>query len=236
MNIGTHLLGRRVEHDPASRNFPSPHRKIVSKKNVIWINQAPILDQGNLGSCVGNSAAEWLNCGATVKNRRVGKLTGRRSPTAYLNEVDAVNIYARATQFDEWTDQQYPPEDCGTSGLGAAKALQFYGFITAYQHTFTFESFLATLQAQPVMIGINWYDSFMATWPDGHIRLGAKDTDPVGGHEVLVRGIDWAQQRIQCRNHWTKKWGRNGDFYISFDLIERLLKEDGDVLAPVVMV
>ena len=228
-------LGRRVQHDPASWNFQTPHRKIIAKKNTIWANAAPILDQGNLGSCVGNSAAEWLNCGVAIKNRRTGHLAGRTRPTAYLNETDALNIYSRATTLDEWVDEQYPPTDSGTSGLGAAKALQFYGFIDAYQHAFTFESFLATLQAQPVMIGVNWYDSFMETGRDGHIRLASRDTDPVGGHEVLVRGVDYTHERIQCRNHWTKKWGRNGEFYISFDLAEKLLKEDGDVLAPVVM-
>ena len=190
--------------------------------------------QGDLGSCVGNSAAEWLNCGVAVKNRRSGKADKRRTPTSYLKEDDAVEIYSTATQFDEWPEQ-YPPSDTGTSGLGAAKALQHLGFITAYQHTFTFESFLATLQAQPVMVGFNWYSGFMETDRSGYIRMGDKDTDPIGGHEVLARGVDYTHRRVQCRNHWTQKWGRNGEFYIDFDLMERLLKEDGDVLAPVVM-
>ena len=228
-------LGRKVEHDDASWEYRSPYRKIIAKKNKLWTNTSPILDQGNVSSCVGNTAAEWLNCTVAAKNRRAGKLLkNRTSPSAFLKEVDANNIYATATQLDEF-EGTYPPDDFGTSGLGAAKALVMYEFITAYLHTFTFESFLATVQAQPVMIGVPWYSGMMETDRDGYVAPAPKDTNPVGGHEVLVRGIDWTNSRIQCRNHWTKAWGRQGEFFMRFSVIERLLAEGGDVIAPVVM-
>lgn len=229
MTVGAHLLGRLVEHDEASRDYPNLMRRVVAPRSVMHTCNAPILDQGNLGSCVGNTAAEWLNCAVAVKNRARGELMTRYRSRVYLNEADAVELYSEATQRDEDDSVEYPPTDCGTSGLGVAKALKDCGFITEYRWTFSFGAFLTALQAFPVCVGINWYSGMFDPDRAGYVvPTGSVE----GGHEILARGLDYSQQRVRFRNHWGADWGAGGECWMSFDSIERLLHEDGDVMVP----
>lgn len=231
--IGLHLLGRTVEHDPHNWAYRSAVRRVQARRNIIHDCRAPILDQGELGSCGGNTAVEWLNCGVALGNRMQTKLNGivRRHPKYYLTEPDAVEMYSAATQLDDdGIPGKYPPSDTGTSAVGLGKAMVLFDSITVYNWTFTFESFLANLQQQPIMVGTNWYESMFDPNASGYVvPLG---TDPAGGHEYLARGVSFTQQYILCRNHWTKDWGVKGEFKISFGNMNRLLNEQGDSLVP----
>jgi hypothetical protein len=230
---GPHLLGRNKEHDPESRNFPAPVRRVARPVSVMHTCNAPILDQGELGSCVGNTGAEWLNCAKALRNRRRGVMVTRWGVPrhSYLNETDAVDLYAHATRRDEVTTEAYPPTDTGTSALGLGKTLQDLNFIDGYDWTFSFGALLAALALSPVCVGINWYASMYETDRAGYVT--PVGTDPDGGHEILARGIDVALQRIRFRNHWTREWGLDGEFWMSFTVAERLIiHEEGDVMVP----
>jgi hypothetical protein len=225
-------LGRIVHHDPLSRNYPFPVKAPVAGKDVIHAMAAPALDQGNLGSCTGNAAAQWLNTVAATKNRLAGQLLHRMANSEFLNEDDAVELYSTATMNDD-EPGQYPPDDTGSSGLGVSKAMQRFGFITAYTHAFSFDQFLAAAQHQPVIIGINWYESMFT--PNPKTGLISVRGNVAGGHEILVRGVLTSKKRVLIRNSWGSSWGRNGDAYISFAGMKRLLNEQGDVVAPGLM-
>ncbi len=230
-DIGAHLLGRKVEHDPASKKYLAPMRRAAKPRNVTHANNAPILDQGELGSCVGNTAAEWLNCVVASQNRAQGMMATRyKNRNRYLTEIQAVELYQVATGLDEDTSVAYPPTDCGTSGLGVAKAMQAMGFIDGYDWTFTFAHFLSTLQMQPLCVGINWYSGMYDPDQHGLIRpTGSLE----GGHEILARGVSFTSQLIRFRNHWGEDWGAHGEFFMTFADTERLLiTEQGDAMAP----
>lgn len=230
IDIGPHLLGRTVEHDPASKGYPAPMRRAVRPRNVIHINKAPILDQGDLGSCVGNTAAEWLNSAVAWRNRKAGTMPSRLAHNrSFLGERQAVDLYAHATRRDEDDTAAYPPTDCGTSGLGVGKALKDLGFITGYDWTFDFPHFLSTLQVQPVCVGLNWYSEMYDTDVQGFVHATGSVE---GGHEVLARGVNFTKQFVLFRNHWGPAWGLKGEFLMSFSTIELLLHEQGDVMVP----
>ena len=229
--IGPHLLGRNLNHDPASRDFPVPKRTVTKPVTVFWPCPAPILDQGNLGSCEGNTAVEWLNCTPAAKNRARSTFKSHDAQ-GYLNETDAVQVYAKATHLDEDTTEAYPPTDCGTSALGIAKAMKFFGAIDKYEWTFSWEHFLAAIQTQPVMLGTNWYSGMFDPAKDGTVEVsGSLD----GGHAYLARGVDFKNSRVLCRNHWGTDWGLKGEFWLSFATLQRLLGEKGDVLVPTLL-
>lgn len=235
----TYPLGRNVEHDPQSWNYrhlaaPTP------RVNVIHTLNAPCLNQGDLGSCEGNTAAEWLNSAQAISNRRAywnANYPSTRN-TTYLNERQAVDLYSRATELDDdGVATVYPPDDTGTSGLGIAKAMQAAGAVETYDWSFSFNNTLAALQTRPVMFGTNWYDGMFELDAKGCANLGPHDTDPVGGHAYLGLALDWTNERIGCQNHWGPSWGVNidrkaGRFWIKFSLMNRLLSERGDVLIP----
>lgn len=232
-DIGPHLLGRVVEHDPRNKNFPFPKRTITRPVSVTWPTMAPILDQGSVGSCEGHTAIGWLNCTVAAKNR--ARSTFRGKPIArgvMLGNSDAVTAYTKATQLDEDAGNTYPPDDTGTSAVGIAKSMQFYKAIDAYQWTFSWESFLAAIQTQPVMLGTNWYTGMFDPDKKGYVEPTG---EVAGGHAYLARGIDYKNQRVLCRNHWGIKWGVRGEFWLRFATLQQLLDEQGDVLVPALL-
>lgn len=214
-------LGRLVEHDEKSRLYQAP--KAAAQRSVLWGHHAPVLDQGNLGSCTGNAMAQLLNTDAFNAARAKVK-------TGYLTEDEAVKLYHDATVLDGYPGT-YPPDDTGSSGLGVAKAAKKEGFIPGYKHAFGLSHFLSALQLQPVIVGTDWYDGMFKPNKKGFV----KPTGSVaGGHEYLALGVDYAAQVITFLNSWSSGWGQQGRFFMSFTDVGKLLASQGDVTAPVV--
>jgi hypothetical protein len=228
--IGPHLLGRTVEHPEANRAFAYPKRTVARPVSVTWATKAPILNQGKIGACEGYTAIEWLNCDVATRNRASSTFRPKMAAGRLLTGADAVAAYSRATELDDdGVATRYPPDDGGTSAVGIAKAMKSYGAIDKYEWTFDWEHFTAAMAHQPVMLGTNWYSGMFD--PD---RKGVVEAtgELQGGHAYLARGIDYQNQRVLCRNHWGARWGVKGEFWLGFATLQRLLKEDGDVLVP----
>lgn len=229
-------LGRTLEHDPLSRNYPFVGRKVVKPKNRNWACNAPILDQGDVGSCEGNTAVEWLNSVVNLTQRKqYNHAAGKKGllSTRFLVESNAVDLYSRATGLDnDDIPGKYLPDDTGTSAVGIAKAMQQVGAIGSYTWTFGWDHFLSAIDMGPVMLGTNWYDGMFDPDSRGYVQPAATDQDPVGGHAYLGRRIDYSLGRVLCRNHWTAEWGIKGEFWLTFATLKRLLAEQGDVLVP----
>lgn len=216
----TQSLGRLVQHDPRSRNFPADRTR--TPKSILWAHTAPVLDQGDLGSCTGNATAQLLN---TVRFTHARDVVGK----TYLAEDDAVQIYELATQLDT-IPGTYPPDDTGSSGLAAAQAGQRLGYFSQYQHAFGFDHFTSAIQNQPVIVGTDWYDSMFQ--PDARGKVSVSGS-VVGGHEYLVLGINVSAREVICLNSWSNTWGVNGRFRISFSDFTKLLNSGGDVTVPI---
>jgi hypothetical protein len=148
-----------------------------------------------------------------------------------LDESAAIKLYSDATVIDEW-EGSYPPDDTGSSGLAIAKVLKGRGWISGYQHTFTFDDMKAALQNGPVLLGINWYNNFYDPSYDGELTV-ASDDSVAGGHEIVVDEIDVENKRIWITNSWGENWGVDGRAWFSWETMERLLHEDGDVVVLV---
>ena len=214
-----HRLGRHIEHDARSRNFPAAVAPIADTKHLR--HRAPF-DQGELGSCTGNAMAGALMTAPYYKATRI------------LAESNAVLLYEAATRLDK-VPGQYPPDDTGSTGLAVAKAAKNDGYITAYSHAFGLQHALGALTVAPVITGINWYTSFDSPLATGECPLTA-DATVRGGHEVELFGIDVENSQIWAYQSWGATWGGlgNGTFWFSYATFERLLAEKGDVTAFVV--
>ena len=209
-------LGRIVEHDPKSRFYQAA--MAVAPRSVLWGHHAPVLDQGNVGSCTGNALAQALNCDYFAKCR-----------SHYLTENDALTLYSAATQIDD-VPGIYPPDDTGSSGLAVAKAGVKAGYLTGYKHAFGFAHFVAALQLQPVIVGTSWHEGMFTPDKSGLVR----PTGPVaGGHEYLAIGVDYTLKSVTFLNSWGDKWGQHGRFHMTFGDFTALLADQGDVVAPV---
>lgn len=212
-------LGRLVEHDERSRahEFAST---ATAPKTVLWGHSAPVLDQGQVGSCTGNALAQFLNTDFAQGLRK-----------GILTEADALKIYSLGTTLDT-IPGSYPPDDTGSSGLAVCKAGVQLGYLTSYQHVFGFNALLLALQHTPVIVGTEWLKNmFTPNQTTDVIRAtGAVE----GGHEYLILGCDVENQFITMLNSWSSTWGVNGRAKISFKDFQKLLAAQGDVTVPVI--
>ena len=206
-------LGRALQHDEASRLFPAPADTPIESRR--WPHVGKVLDQGQVGSCTGNAAAQSLN-------HRPNHLNG----SLVMNEADALRIYGLATQLDGFPGT-YPEEDTGSSGLAAAKACQQLGYISGYTHAFGLDHLLAALMVGPLIVGTDWHEDMFNPDPLGIVKpTGAV----VGGHEYVVDGVHVAPRMIRFLNSWSNGWGHRGHFWMTFDDFATLLGNDGDAI------
>lgn len=204
-----HGFGRRPEFDERSRGFPiralldetKPLRSYTWRCNVA-------LDQGPDGACVGFA---WAH-----------ELAARPAEVDDLDYDDAFGFYRAAQQVDEWPGDRYE----GTSVLAGAKVVRAAGWIAEYRWAFTFrELALGVGYNGPAVIGVDWLEGMMA--PDRHGIVRALGRT-VGGHAVLVNGIDVNRGLLRIHNSWGPGWGIDGECFMYFDDVAHLLARNGE--------
>ncbi|WP_069769813.1 hypothetical protein [Streptomyces sp. LUP30] len=223
-------LGRRVEHDPRSLAYAHGVLPKTAIRSVDWTRRAPIFDQKTLGSCTGNAAAGLL---CTDSAARPG-LTSVTLDGAVLpiDEGLAVKVYSLATQLDQF-EGAYPPDDTGSSGLGAAKALKKLGLASGYTHAFSLDAVKSALQTGPVMVGTPWLESMFDPDPKtGFVRVD-RTSETAGGHEYVISAYNASAEAFRIDNSWGDGWGINGSIWIDEGDLRWLLSQQGDVTVPV---
>lgn len=226
------FTGRGVERDQSSRRFSIARRAEVEPVEVVtrlWDYNGPLLDQFYLGACTGFSATYLLN---TAVNSEMRPLVSGRRP--YLREPFAINTYSIATSNDPWPGA-YPPEDTGSSGLAAMKALQIQGRIDSYWWAFSFHQLGQGLQYGPISVGSWWRADMMDVDENGFVHYSGEH---YGGHQWTVLGINMRDEYFTAINSWGP-WGmrnragaKTGRFKVSFADMERLMADDGDAVQP----
>lgn len=205
---------RRIEFDPRSRNFPI--RALIPKaakpRGYTWGCDV-WLDQGSEGACTGFAVAH--------------EAAARPCVVPGITNAVARVIYKRAQELDEFPGEDYE----GSSVLGAMKAGQERGWYPEYRWAFGVDDLiLAVGYKGPADLGTNWYGGMLEPDKKGFVHA---DGLLVGGHSYLVRGVHVKKQYFTIRNSWGKAWGVNGDCYISFADMRRLLSERGEAAIPV---
>lgn len=221
---GRGRLGRHIEHDPRSRAFAFPTGCLplaLSTRRpatVRWRRRAPILNQGQLGSCVGNAVAGVI---ATDSAGRLGDFD--------VTEALAVSLYELATQLDDIAGA-FPPDDTGSTGLGGMKAAEAMHYIASYQHAFSWRQVVAALQTGPAITGITWRAGCDEPDANGMIHWIGEDR---GGHELVLSGIDLQRRVVVLDNSWGRDWGLAGSCEMPIEDYRAALADRGDVTIPV---
>lgn len=206
-------FGRIVSEDQRDKKFlisAIVPKQEVTRTSRYWYAQGWWGDQGSTPQCVGYSWAHWVEDGP-VTHKGVAPIA---NPTQLYNEAQKV---------DEWEGEGYD----GTSVRAGAKALQSKGFITEYRWAWDVATLVdAVLTKGPVVVGTNWYANMLEPDEKGLISVGGP---AVGGHAYLVNGVNTKKKLFRIKNSWGQSWGRKGHAYISFDDMERLIKEYGEI-------
>ena len=206
-------LGRRVEFDEKSRQYPV--RKLVAaKKPRSYTWGCPVwLDQGQTPACTGFSTTQ--------------KLITRYPMLKSVSEQLATDLYHQAQKYDEYPGENYE----GSSVLGAMKAAIALGYIGSYHWGFSLDDAILAIGYQGGgVLGCNWYEDMFHPDTKGIIKpTGAL----AGGHAILVNGVDLKRGLVRLHNSWGKDWGINGEAFMSIEDFGKLLSEDGEFAVPV---
>lgn len=216
-------LGRHVNHDDRSLAYRVSVPEGTTPTTVRWDRQIPVLNQGDVGSCTGNATVGSLGTSPTYAT--LAALMAA-DPPLVLDENEALTIYSDAEKLDG--GQGYPPEDNGSSGLSVAQVAKNLGLISGYLHVTNIDEAHAAIQAGPVIIGSDWYDSFDTPDANGLVEIAAGATVR-GGHEYECIGYDASTDLWECVNSWGDGWGVGGHFFMSSATLTQLLSTDGDM-------
>ena len=212
---GPHRLGRHVNHDERSREYPVA-RFLAARpvQTVQWSRLVPIYDQGDLGSCTAEAV-----CGA-VSTRPFT----RRIKTQQIVR----RVYHDETIIDPF-EGTWPPDDTGSDGLSACKIAAQRKWIKGYAHAFSFDAVLQALQHGPVITGLPWHEGMFTPDSAGLVTVSGP---VVGGHELCLTGVDVEGRRLLFANSWGPGWGHAGYGLFTFDDYAALLADDGDATVP----
>ena len=199
--------------------------------NIIGLRNK-IEDQGQIGSCTGNSSTSALEISIGTKrpfsrlfayyNARVldgGDVTqdtgaSIRSVIKGLATYGA--CYEQTWPYVESKFNQKPPAQAFAEG----KALvdRMWGF--EYMRVANLNELKAALAlGYPVTFGFSCPEIFLSSRFNGFLRMPGPRDKMAGGHAVVAVGYEdrVAEPYVWIRNSWSKQWGNNGYFKMTQD-------------------
>lgn len=251
LGLGRHMVldertlayRRRYTGDPLHPIEWAPKVPVLNQQQLIaqGIHTSRLFDGVDdvdaLGSCTANAATALVSVLHTADTLAQ---YGLNTADPVAAEMWAIGLYADATTKDQWHDNQWPAIDCGSSGLGVAKALKDHGLIDQYGTATTAEELCQLLQTGPVLMGLPWHDAFF-TPPEGEALLDEipnwQASPVVGGHEVCITaletvaldetngGLFYDHTVLRVQNSWSSSWGDAGSFRMSLALYQALRSE-----------
>ena len=195
--------------DVRNRMFGVSHVPSLNPINRLW-HCEEYFNQGQEGACAGFAAAHAFACGPIVTE---------------CTETDARRYYKVGQRHDRWEGEDYS----GTDLLGVAKGLKNeLELINGYLWNFGLRDVIMTVgHSGPVIAGLSWTEGMHQPSADGLIRPTGK---VLGGHAIMIQGVNVDFQYFVLHNSWGKDYGRGGNVYMLFQDFEYLLMQGGQAM------
>lgn len=209
-------LDRLIDFDERSRNFPILSLfKEKKERSYTWRCNS-WLDQRSEGACCGFGICHEL----AARPAEVKGLT---------NQYAREKIYWEAQKIDPWEGGAYPkakPRYEGTSVRAAIKIAQDLGWFDEYRWSFGIKDLILGIGYNgPAVLGVKWYNSMYSPGSNGFIKPSG---GLAGGHCIIANAVNVKKKYFTLHNSWGKNWGINGECYITFDNMEKLLNDGGE--------
>lgn len=205
-----------------------------------------------LGSCTANATVaslselykrrgmSMLQLGLPSNDGTLG-ITVSGAAAAREDEEFAIAFYDLCTHQTGDPAAEWPPTDCGSTGLFCCQQLIRQKFITSYQTGTGGQALASMLQSGSVIMGSPWLNSWMEPnslgFVDGDGSMDAlqiaMNSGVAGGHETCVYKlpmlfanpdgtVNLERSWVQVRNSWSASWGLSGDYRIHLSTIDWL--------------
>ncbi len=209
----------------------------------------PVFDQGERGSCTGQSTANLHGYERQVTPRSAAFVyyEARRKINetnvdngAYIRDAVAVTAELGVPRDDLWpdTDENLFLDPTQKADIDAAKRKIFKYFRVET----TAEKLACLASGHPFVIGASVFESWMTDQAaeTGWIPLPGSNESLIGGHafvafrrEANFPATEWGQKfassglkitqtAYRCRNSWGREWGMSGDFWVPAEYLENL--------------
>lgn len=187
-------------------------------------------DVDELGSCVFNATTGHLS--QMMPQDAYFKLVGISDYSDTVNaEKFAIQLYHATTDLTGDPTQEWPPTDCGSTGLFVCKRLESTGVIKNHLTAVGADNIVSLLQNGSLILGQPWFEAGFEPNSDGFIDGDGSQNDVLalinsgvaGGHETIITAVeelgynpdgsvDGSKTVLRCRNSWDSSWGDKGSY------------------------
>lgn len=229
----------------ADHHQPLHLTDILPKSVDLRAQCSPVFDQGDIGSCTGNSLA------GAIEFLELRELLQKSAIAPEEFGANFVNVSRLFIYWNERVLEGDPKQDGGAQIRDGIKTLASIGVCTEkswpYNHKDLFHqpsqscfseasghkiSQYFRLESMddmkhclasgfPFAFGFTCYESLDsdAVASTGMLPMPQPDESSIGGHAVLAVGYDDDKQVFIVRNSWGESWGDKGYFYIPYAYI-----------------
>ncbi len=209
--------GFNFSTDPRNANFAftnvSVTRPPIAQKD--WWADGWWGNQGNTPYCCAYSWVHILEDGPVVQDSIPGRSVPMFMPEKFYSQCKLIDGLPSSSQ--------------GTTILAGAQVAKKLGLINEYRWAKTVDEVVdALIIFGPVIAGTHWYDGMNAD-SNGVMRATGRI---IGGHAYVINGVDTKKELVRVKNSYGKTWGKQGYGYLSFDNLDKLLKNGGEICVP----
>jgi hypothetical protein len=155
--------------------------------------------------------------------------------------VFAIELYHAVTDQTGDPSTEWPPTDCGSTGLYVCQELEHQGLITGHKTASGITNLVSLLQAGTVIQGTPFFNAWMEPDVGGFVDgdgsitalVDAIRSGVAGGHETCITAVeqlhidilgrvDGDKSVIRVRNSWSASWGDHGSFRLHLSTLEYL--------------
>ena len=195
-----------------------------------------------LGSCTCNAGTVHLaeRIAAAHGDAALHGL-GLSTTDAMVDEVFAIELYHAVTDQTGSPATEWPPTDCGSTGLYVMTELEHQGLISSHKQASAGSALISLLQDGTVIQGTPFFNAWMEPNRLGFVD-GNGDIDDLmtairsgiaGGHETCITAVealhlnvlgdvDADRTVLRVRNSWSASWGDHGSFRIHLSTLQYL--------------
>jgi len=238
LHDGTPL--REVDHEPP---IPVLDQEDLFQQGIDTSTLIPGAQRVDaLGSCTCNAGTVSLAERYAAKHGSVDLAAiGLPTTDPVAAERFAIKLYYAVTSQTGDPAQEWPPTDCGSTGLYVCTELETQGLTQGHKSTSGVTNVVSLLQSGTVMMGSPWFKAWMEPDNSGFVDgdgspealQEAISSGIAGGHETTITAveqltftspdrIDPAASHVRVRNSWSASWGDAGSYRIHLSTLAML--------------